>query len=222
MNALIGSGFFARRTDFFEKLNFADHWLHCLNNRDIVVVNNSEDASYVFTHNANVREIIVRHNLGHIAHWLGKPHPRLLGWSMSWIIPAMIAYSERRDFIYVEQDCLVFGDWEQSILNEAKQKNLRAAFGVCPSHIAHCEQSLFWIECDFIPVFVAQYMSLAQGDADLLPEAKFMNMAGSSPEIGQFSLLYGRIRPIDTDNPTFYAQKLTLEEITALCKKGRL
>lgn len=187
--------------------------------REIVIVNNCGLAGPV---GENLREINVHHNLGHIGHWIGKTHPRILGWSMSWILPALIAYSEQRDFIYVEQDCLVFGDWESQIIEEAKQYGWNATFGRCPSTIAACEQSLFWLHCQFIPEFVGRYMEIKSGDADMLPEDKFMTLLHALPGVGQFSLPYGRTRPFDPERKSFYIQQVSETELNLLRSSNRI
>lgn len=221
MSAIIGSGFYAAATDLLRATCFADLWIHRLAGRDVVILNNAEFDLPLFQH-PSIREIRVKHNLGHVAHWLGKPHTQLLGWSMSWILPALVAYSEQRDFIYIEQDCLVFGNWESTMIAECQSKNLAAGFGYCDPSLAACEQSLFWIARDFIPEFVSAYMAIPEGDATILPEEKFMRLKAQNSKVGQFSMPFGRLRPLDLSLPAFYAQKLTQDELAALKGLGMI
>lgn len=208
---LIGTGFYADASAHTAALRFfLTRWLpNTRADRRIVVVDNS--AMGLGTDSANgVQVIRCQHNLGHIAQWLNKPNsPRLLGWSLSWILPALVAYSEMRDFIYKEQDCLCYGDWIEAI----RPKGLAAvAFGYgCP--LACCEQSLFYVRWELIPDFISCYTEMNRPDAEQLPEEKFMELKRRHLWITQFDLPYGRTRPIDFTKRTWYAQKLTKEEL---------
>lgn len=216
---LIGTGFhaFPSIADEHAKVEFFCMWVERFEfGRSIIVVNNSRVRQLPIAEQHNIQVIDIYGNLGHVGNHLGKFRPHLLGWSMSWIIPALIAYSEQRDFIYVEQDCLVFGDWEQAILKEAEERGKLALFGNAPNYIAPCEQSLFWIHRDYITEFVNRYMNIPDGDGKMLPEEKFMTMRAQDLRIGQFSIGVGRARPLTFDAPAWYAQHLTIEEIQEL------
>ena len=116
--AIIGTGYYSTHQTDYEKQDFLTLWEICVGKRDVVVVDNSEEGvGYVAS---GITVIRIDNNLGHVGGHLEKFRPHLLGWSMSWILPAWVAYSEQRDFIYIEQDCLVFGDWEKSILDGSK------------------------------------------------------------------------------------------------------
>ena len=216
---LIGSGFYANPTTAQKANAFSVAWLVAVGTkRDIVIVDNADEAcsNLDLIPMPNVRVIKIHNNLGHVGSHLGKHRPHMLGWSMSWILPALVAYSEQRDFIYVESDCLVFGDWESSIINEAKEHNFKAVFGKGVANIAPCEQSLFWIEWDFITEFVNRYLSFPEGDGLMLPEAKFAMMAKGDLRISTFSLGVGRDRPLPYDAPSWYAQHITDAEMQEL------
>jgi hypothetical protein len=213
MNALIATGFYSTAADFPSKLDFYENvWLPNTGLRSVVVVNNSE---FVLPEKPLVRVIDVEGNLGHVGSIMGQFRPHVAGFTMSWMIPALIAYSESRDMIYKEQDCLTFGDWEKSIYEEAKSRDLRAAFGSCDPAIAACEQSLFWIQRDFIAEFIFKYLSIGEGDGLVLPETKFDLISKTDFRIGRFSLGVGRMRPLP-ESDTFYAQKLSADELARL------
>jgi hypothetical protein len=219
MSALICTGFYSNSADFLTKLDFYEHvWLPNTGLRSIVVVNNSE---FKLPDKPKVRVIDVEGNLGHVGSIMGQFRPHVAGFTMSWMIPALIAYSDGRDFIYKEQDCLAFGDWETSIVEEAASRKLLAAFGSCDPAVAACEQSLFWIQRDFITEFVWSYLSFPDGDGKILPETKFSNMAGRDFRIGRFSMGVGRSRPIPAEQIPWYAQKFTADELARL-KESKL
>jgi len=223
MNALIGSGFNApSREDFDKKSKFwLNYWIPNLGGREIVIVDNSEAPVPKLQSAGNVRVISVNHNLGqvgdvaHIANFLGLQFPKLGGWSMSWILPALIACCEQRDFIYFEQDALAFGEWENQIYADMGAKQLRMAFGD-GSRFGSCEQSIFCIKHDFILEAITLYMVIDQGDGILLPEKKFEQMERGVPLIGRHTLPGGRNRPFDFEKLPFYGQKWTPEELEQL------
>lgn len=218
--ALIGSGFYTNEHDRQKKMQFQELWLKNVGMRDIVVVDNSDSPLREIDWPGYVRALRVFENAGHVGSYLGQNRPHLLGWSLSWIIPAWIAYAERRDFIYQEQDCLAFGNWEQHIMDEAKLHGWEACFGKADSNVAECEQSLFWIKSHFISEFIYKYLAIPEGDGLLLPESKFARMAQMDFRIGQFTLGFGRKRPLMFNKKMWYAQKFTEEEMGMLISKG--
>lgn len=216
MNALICSGFWCANGDS-SKLDFRRTWLHNVGDRDVVIADCSE---YEFVQwPANV-EVIRVGQLGHVGDFLTKEHPKLGGWSMSWIIPMLVAYTQGRDGIYFEQDCLAFGDWEKQIYADMDSKGLLMAFGNVESHIAESEQSLVVIKHEFIPTAVSAYMAIDSGDGVTLPEAKYRMMEQANPKIGRFSLRGGRNRPIPYEDSAFYIQHITPEELTELKQRS--
>lgn len=221
MNALIGSGFYAAdMQDFQKKREFhLRHWLPNVGDRDYVVVDNSEPPVPKIEMTGRGRLIEVRKNAGHVGSMLGQYRPHLGGWSLSWIIHAFIAYSEGRDFIYQEQDCLAFGDWEQTILSEMDERGLVMAFGD-GSDVSCCEQSLFYIKHEFITEAVYKYLSIADGDGKILPEEKFQIMERNDYRIGRFSLKCGRNRPLPLEEKTWYSQKFSPDELDQLKEAG--
>lgn len=226
MNALIGSGFFAADADDFDKKRAfqIEYWLPNVGGRDVVIVDNTEPPTQKLCELLtlpNVRVIPVLKNLGHIGQHLDQYRPHLLGWSLSWILPALVAYSENRHFCYFEQDALAFGDWEQSIFDEMEKRELKMAFGQ-PSPVAVCEQSVFAIKHDFITEAIFKYMAIASGDGirSTVPEIKFKMMMDNDFRIGMFSLPGGRCRPLPMEEKTFYGQKFTREELEQLKVMG--
>lgn len=221
--ALIGSGFYSEASNHAERLHFlCNIWTKNVGARDIVILDNStshlgDTCSDLFPN--LLRVIAINENLGHIANHIGQFRPHLLGWSMSWIMPAMVAYSEGRDYCYFEQDALAFGDWEQCILADMEKKQLMMAYGV-GSKWACCEQSLFYIKHEFITEAIWSYLGIADGDGLTLPEDKFRIMSEKNMRVGMFSMGCGRNRPLPLDEKTWFSQKFTAEELAQLKEKG--
>ncbi len=209
-DVLIGTGFYSNGDDHKAKVAFFDLWEWNTQrvSRNIVVVDNSTKGFAT-----GLRDVRIFNNLGHIAD--GDPNLRLLGWSMSWIIPATIAYSDGCDFVYKEQDCLAFGDW----LPEIRRPSARMTFGTHKS--MPCEQSLFWIQCEFIPEFISAYCGIPNPDAALLPEVKFAALEKEMQAIERFAMPCGRDRPmtLSKDKP-WYVQKITEPEYQQLGNWG--
>lgn len=215
MNALIGSGFYAKDLDDFNsKLEFHEIWKRNVGDRDVVIVDNSECPVPKLKSVGRTRVIQVLEDLGHVESFLGSQAPKLCGWTASWMIPAFMAYCEGRDVIYAEQDCLSFGDWEAQMYKDAEKLGVDMVFGE-KSDYAVCEQSLFLIKHGFILEAIRAYLNIQDGDGVILPEAKFVLMEQNNPKrIGRHSLPGGRRRPLPIN--AWSAQKYTAEELTQL------
>ncbi len=211
---LIGTGFFSTVEDHDKKLGlFVDWWRNTTKAAgNIVAVDNSEfPLSDVFK---GVRIIRNRRNLGHACAQCVKGGP-LLGWSMSWIQPALIAYAEGCNFIYKEQDCFAFGDWIKEIDTGGM------SFGL--NKTVDCEQSLFFIRHEFILTSIRYYMAISRPDWEMLPESKFARMRQVNPyQISFHNLPGGRDRPLPDTSKPFYAQRLTEDEFAQLRKEKLL
>jgi hypothetical protein len=212
-NTLIGTGFYSDREHRSESLRFFAYWLRntIRVSERIVIVDNSERGEGCILTAHGVQLIRINNNLGHVGQFSTIRH-RLAGWSMSWLIPAMIAYSEDMDFVYKEQDCLAFGDW----LPRLRQG--RAAFG--KHHQLDCEQSLFWIERDYIPEFVGAYLAINEPDTTCIPERKFKlvrDRLGDSVQQHDIGPGRGRPFPADFDAQPWSAQKIhQFQELPAI------
>ncbi len=209
---IIGTGFYSSLKDFEAKYEFFKVW--SLNYpaierpKRIIVVDNS--AVGLPIDHPNIIKIF--NNLGRNEDTIPGGGSHLRGWSMSWIIPALIAYSEGCDFVYKEQDCLAFGDWLPAI------KKGRMAVG--HNSIMPCEQSLFWIERDFIPIYLAPYLGHRLPDSYMMTEDKMVDVGALFGNDFQFhDLPFGRERPLTfhTDRP-WYAQRFTQQEMEELRK----
>lgn len=206
---LIGSGFYASAADYYDKaVEWRLRWhpntaAACSN---IVVVDNSETG--LLQYDDSYRIVRAQKNLGHMSA-PARHATRFTGWSISWLIPALIAYSEGLDFVYKEQDCYAFGDWLGAIQC--------GDFTVGRNSIMPCEQSLFFIRNHAILDVIARYTAIRQSDCQVSTEEKFTMCGATFHE-----LPCGRERPLTVSARTWYAQKLTKEEINELTRNTRL
>lgn len=211
---LIGTGFHATLQNVNERANFLVRWLE--NTRDvsnnIVIVNNSElgqhDIADSFRNTLciGLRWIKCNRNLGNASTPIGQcAGTPLLGWSMSWIQSALVAYADGCDFVYKEQDCLAFGDWLPAIR--------KGRFATGRNDHMPCEQSLFYLRHDTILEFVRAYMELPQHDVQMSTEEKFYRVMAGLDGCGFHDLPGGRNRPLPMNAPAWYAQRITPDEM---------
>lgn len=160
------------------------------------------------------------HNFGHIFDMYGDNYLyRFGGWSIGFILGAFLAYSNKCDFIYKEQDCLAFGPWVESLYEDLNKNNLKMLMGK-PSYPGFkIEQSLIIIKHEFILEFIKELLNIPENDGGehhICPENKFYNIMLKHPkEIGYMSMGVGRARPLPMMFP-FYAQQITETEIGEL------
>jgi len=206
MSFLIGTGFYATDAEHFLKVREFQRWLRNTTQATpapVVVVDNS--AAGIGAHSPH-RVIRIEKNLGHMSA-PARHAGRFTGWSVSWILPALVAYSEGLDFIYKEQDCFAFGDWVEAIQC--------GDFTVGRNAIMPCEQSLFFIRQHAIPEVIGRYASLNTSDQFMSTEEKFSKCGATFHPLG-----CGRDRPITPDATAWYAQKLTESEWNELANTG--
>lgn len=207
---LIGSGFYSPPDKFIERRRLFQLWMEntlpvCSN---VVVVDNSPEPGAPW--DSSVRVIRCRQNLGHPgdSNAIMKPGP-LLGWSMSWILPALVAYCDGCDFIYKEQDCFAFGDWVPVVRRGQMTFGRNSQMG--------CEQSLFYINHAFILRFLFEYLGQFGHDAMISSESKFLSIMEKLNWVEFHDLPGGRDRPLPNAAP-YYAQRMTIPEIEERCK----
>lgn len=178
---------------------------------NIVIVDNSQGfCTTAEVYAPMVRCVRIRENLGHANDPISKTaRTPLLGWSMSWLIAAQIAYSEGCDFIYKEQDCLAFGDWLPLVR--------RGCASIGRNDAMPCEQSLFYIRHDYLLTFITNYFKLGGHDAEISTEDKFRRLMDASGGAIEFhDLPGGRNRPLPDLSKPFYLQRITQNEMQQL------
>lgn len=137
--------------------------------------------------------------------------------SAMWMMGLWYAYISERDAIYVEQDVLCFGHWIERLYERVQGK--QCVFGRAATH--GISTSLFLIKHEFIPFFCADYVREGPEDhANRIPEMKVLRMANRNPEWYAFNdMPFDTDRPLRYDEPVWYAQKFTDEEMIDLEQK---
>jgi hypothetical protein len=157
-------------------------------------------------------------DLGHFMNIVNKEKPHHFnGWMGSVLALAMISYCNETDFIYKEADCLAFGDWIPAIYEGLGDGGI--AFGNCS--FMPCEQSLFIVRHSYIPEFCRLILGQPRQDThENLGEHIFRRLEEQNPTMWRrFGFGVGRDRPMP-DGGTFYAQKITDDELKQLKSKG--
>jgi hypothetical protein len=144
------------------------------------------------------------------------------GWSAAMLALALIAYNDESDLLYIEEDCLAFGPFIERMYQDMGDGSL--VFG--PKHQSApwqvCSQSLFLVRFEFIPKFVAAYISMGKdGDKDNLGEMKFVRMEEQFGKdvVKRLSFGFDRERPIRYEDEVFYAQQITPDELAELKRR---
>ena len=162
-------------------------------------------------------------NLGHVENLLGIRQPKKnykwCGWSVSILTLALLAYQNETDFIFVEQDVLLFGDVFQRMYDEIGDGQV--IYGTCG--VQPAANSLFMVRRDYIPQFVKLYLEAGHdADKENLPEMKFDRL-GKKYGWKTFRFGYDRDRPFNLEDlkaGPCYIQQVTPEELERLRKLG--
>jgi hypothetical protein len=167
--------------------------------------------------------VIPAANLGHIHQLVKKQQPykdhHWCGWSAVALLGAMLAYNREEDFLFVEQDCLMFGNTAEAIYAQVERTKKKMLFGSCK--IMGAAQSLFWVKHDFIPSFVSYYSGLwhEASEPRLRSEHKFAKMEKDYGCVGRFPFGYDRDRPFAYNEPAWYAQQISWSELQEFIKR---
>lgn len=166
--------------------------------------------------------ISLERNLGHVGDLLhGRKTQDFCGWSITMLTGCLLAYQDERDGVFIEQDALCFG----SVIHQMETEIKDFGFIFGRSKIHACAQSLFMVRHAYIPEFVMRYLALGnEKDKNNLPEIKFRTMMQQSGKGTQFSFGVDRDREhgLPYDNPVWYAQRLTPNELGELKKRGMI
>lgn len=147
---------------------------------------------------------------------LGRHRNEFSGWSASMTALAMIAYCDMADFIYVEEDCLAFGDWVGQLYRDMGDGYMAFGRKMTSAPWMPCSQSMFIVRHVFIPEFVSSYLALGgERNRHNLGEAKFCKLEKKSGTGVIRRLTFGvdRERPIPWDAPVWFAQQWTPAEL---------
>jgi hypothetical protein len=148
------------------------------------------------------------------------PGQQLAGFSASVLIGCMLAYHEKADMLFKEQDCLAFGSYVDKLYEELGDKGMVAGPMLTSGQgVNMIAVSLMLVRHEYLLEFVARYLSLWPSDREFLPEHKLMEIAKTG-RIVESKMGYDRNRPIDYDAAAFHLQKITGEEMEKLRGKG--
>lgn len=162
-------------------------------------------------------------NLGHVENLLGVREPKKdyawCGWSVTILSLALLAYQNETDFIFVEQDVLLFGTVFERMYEEIGDAPV--IYGTCA--VQPAANSLFMVRHAYIPQFVQLYLSLGTDSAKTnLPEMKFDRL-GKKYGWKTFRFGYDRDRPAkleDLKAGPCYIQQVTPDELARLKEFG--
>jgi hypothetical protein len=110
-------------------------------------------------------------DLGHICRDDSQKH-QLEGWAADVMIGALLAYDNESDLIYIESDCLPFGNFVSQMYKEVGDVGM--IFG--SNSWMPSAQSLFLVRMGFIPQFVHAYLGKKITDRKIGGEQAFNEM----------------------------------------------
>ena len=154
-------------------------------------------------------------DIGHCGALLNGSKPyHFCGCSASILTMAMIAYLNECDFIYKEQDVLMFGPCVETMYRELGDRG--CIFG--RQRCMPCANSLMLVRHSYIPEFVRLYLATERENTpDGIAECKYARMQQQHPDqICYYSFGVDRDRPLDLDARAWYAQKFSPEELLAM------
>lgn len=125
-------------------------------------------------------------------------------------IGAMYALINDCDYLWIEQDCLVYG--LDKIIDFARDYFICFGTGkICQVRNRWASQSLVWVRKDFISEFLARMAGdEIQQAPNHVPEVMFYNMFDDIVESWPFG--YDRMPVTDWEQPMFYKQQMTEKE----------
>lgn len=221
MSYVIASGYIGsdlRRNEFF------NIWASNLfQNRDVnpsktIVICSKDQEPY---HRPDFIQFIkVSGNLGHICRDGSQRH-QLEGWACDVMIGALVAYDDESDFLYVEQDCLPFGNFVSALQGECGEEGM--IFG--SNSWMPSAQSLFYVRHAFIPEFVHCYLGKKIRDRKIGGEQAFAEIQSEfGKKIKRTSFGFDRDRPPEgfgsMKGKVWYVQQIQPAEIDELRKHG--
>jgi hypothetical protein len=180
------------------------------------------DSGAVIPKLPGITPVELRGDLGHIGDALnGTKNYEFVGWSTSVMALALLCYANETDFVFVEQDVLMFGGCIEKMYEEIGEASV--IFG--KSGLMSCAQSLFLVRHAYLPMFVHQYLSLGTDTrVGHLGEDHFTAASKCWPEDWrQFNFGVDRDRPDGwIDQRPLYVQQLTAGEMAAMKEKGMI
>lgn len=148
----------------------------------------------------------------------GRVDAKYCGFTLSVFLGAAYAMACNADYyVYVEQDCLIFGDHflDRAIADNPGRilvgRPTENGVGLNGGRAAPMlQQSLMIVPRARMLEFMNGLLAGDESDGEVSPEIK---MTRHMPNLGFLGIPFGRSRPIDFSAPAFYAQHLTAEEL---------
>jgi hypothetical protein len=218
-NYIIGSGFWApnqteskeKQQSYLERQEFLNIWIENILKysnplpKQINIINSNATKPKINKFNySNIQWIDLLENPGHSI----STDLKICGWRSSILISALIAYSSRCDLIYKEQDCLYFGNIIEQIYKESKgNKILTGRFKSDANLMA--EISLMYVPHKMLFKFIETLSNIIENEIikPNYPEkeiALLIDMLDGE----YFTFGYGRDRPINFDDNSFFIQHI--------------
>ena len=125
---------------------------------------------------------------------------------------AIQAYNNDCDFVYIEQDCFVKGLQGATVWAKANKAKICYGFGEYAMQPNSAEYSFVYVDKKYIGDFISGIVTVCPDrQANILPERAFHMMFGE--EFTAWPFGYGRKTVKNWDEPIFYKQQLTDEEL---------
>lgn len=163
--------------------------------------------------------IALRGDIGSLDEIYGdiKPYP-YPGSFVAVCTLALLAYQDESDFIFKEQDCLAFGKWPEQLYADLGASGMVIGRAVAMP----CAVSLILMKHWFIPTFVSWYLSSpSEKCEENLIEHKMARWQQQQPDLIKYNTFgYDRDRPFNADDPVWYGQKFTRDDLAFLANKG--
>jgi hypothetical protein len=147
----------------------------------------------------------------------GKIETKYSGFTRSVLLGAAFALMcDATHYVYVEQDCLVFGrDFLEAAMGSSNADiflGMPTENGLGLSGIAApmLQQSVIIVRKTGLERFISQLLSSPHTDGEISPEEAMRLLL---PPFDLLNIPYGRSRPIDPSAPNFYAQHLSEAEL---------
>lgn len=156
-------------------------------------------------------------NLGHV----GDGPKELCGWSAGFLALCMLAYNYGEDLVYREQDVLAFGPWMETAYADLGEGDMIFGPRMKTAPWMVCAQSLVIVRHRFLLTFVKRYLALGKDTLDFLPEHKFCVLRAQEPtRFRELSFGTDRERPLPFNDPVWYCQQLTGQELESIKQHG--
>lgn len=160
---------------------------------------------------------------GDLGHINAPSHKHQVeGWPTTLMTLCLLAYSDERDLVFVEQDCLPFGNFITTLFTE-----IRDGVGCVMGNLSTqpCAQSLMLIRHWFIPELVHGYLGKKLKEKNQQGEQAFEQMEREMVgKFQRFSFGFDRDRPPDgfasMKGKPWYLQQISLDELTKLKECG--